>query len=284
MRKRRRTKKKHSFHRLVSAAAVGVATVMTMNVLSSGQARWLFTAAEAAVTAPGSEPDRSLWTSVDAKEQLIDELIFEYESAKCAGDEAKIAFARQFAAKLERIEPDDNSDPQKAAFIYKVYSRALAARDSISKADLFERDLESVVAVFTEFDRLKRSGVFCADGVREITSGVSLAVEGMSRFYSSKDAACLEGTLLARARDEFFASAIAAAAFLEERMDVLCEEVSPEQYVVYRYAIGGGWEEHALPEWFSMNVLSWHAHIVRRQAAMDMFNEIDTLTGKNFIN
>ncbi len=283
MRKRRRTRKKHSFHRIVSAAAVGVATAMTMNVLPSPQGGWLFTSASAAVTEE-AEPDRSLWTSMSTKEQLTEELIFDYERAKCGGDEAKIAFARQFAARIEKLSLSQTDDLEKSALVYKINSQAMMARDTISSADVFARDLDDVVAVFEEFDRLKRSGVFCANDVREITARLPIAIEGMSRFYSSPAAKCLEGTLLARGRDEFFASALAAAAFLEERMDVLCEEVSPEQYVVYRYAIGGGWEEHALPPWFSMDVLSWHAHLVRRQAANTMFEEIDKLLGKNFIN
>lgn len=283
MRKRRRTRKKHSFHRIVSAAAVGVATAMTMNVLPSPGGRWLFTAASAAVTQE-AEPDRSLWTSVDTKAQLIEQLIFDYELAKEGGDEAKIAFVRHFAARLESLGLSQTDDLEKSALVYKINSQAVAARDAISKADAFARDLDDAVAVFEEFDRLKRSGVFCANDVREITGCLPLAIERLSRFYSSSEAKCLEGTLLARGRDEFFASALSAAAFLEERMDVLCEEVAPEQYVVYRYAIGGGWEEHALPEWFSMRVLAWHAHIVRRQAAMTMFSEIDKLLGNNFIN
>ncbi len=284
MRKRRRTKKKHHFHRTVSAAAVGIATVMTMNVVSAPrQARWLFAAAEAGGTR-GAEPDRSLWTSTDARDKLIEELIFDYECAKCGADEAKIVFARQFAARLESAGLTRADNVETGALLYKINSQAIKARDTIAAADVFARDLNDVVAVFEEFDRLKRSGVFCANDVREITGNLPLAVEGMSRFYSSSAAECLEGTLLARGRDEFFASAFAAAAFLEERMDVLCQEVSPQQYVVYRYAIGGGWEEHALPPWFSMDVLSWHAHLVRRQAAMTMFEEIDKLFENNFIN
>ncbi|NLT39652.1 MAG: hypothetical protein GXX89_04200, partial [Clostridiales bacterium] len=90
-------------------------------------------------------------------------------------------------------------------------------------------------------------------------------------FFTLEEAGSLAGTQFEVNRAELFSQARSAAEFLIERMDTLSGEVGDDQNIVFRYALGGGWDLERTPGWLVTDSLKNLADLVRKDAVSGLF-------------
>jgi hypothetical protein len=280
MRKRKRRWPRAAGKKLVSLAAVGVATAAMMGMLPRWEANGFFVETAQALTQEGDDSALQQEGGEPAAETDPDKLallrawegiLFDFYRVSREGTTEKVAFVRELLIRLESLSGYDFDGFEETDLVHEFYAAASAAQDILDRAAAFEESSRLMCSVFAELDRIKNGGVFTRGGVVEFAEQVLRATEETENFFTLEEAGSLAGTQFEVNRAELFSQARSAAEFLIERMDTLSGEVGDDQNIVFRYALGGGWDLERTPGWLVTDSLKNLADLVRKDAVSGLF-------------
>ena len=200
-------------------------------------------------------------------------ILMDYAEAKRGDMAQREQFCRGATARIEALSKFDLGSYFGRENIYRLYAAVSLAEDKLEAAGEFEEALTCVCSVFDRLEHIKEGGVFTRQSMQELSQAVLEGCTVAESYLLTADSKPIRETLVARNSRELVQEAAEAAQFLSERMDALEGKVTEEEYVVYRYALGGGWEEHKKPEWLHTEVLDKLCLIVREEAIHPVFRD-----------
>lgn len=242
MRKRRKAALAAMGKKLVSALCVAAVSLLAVGFMPAEEVP----EAPPPVTEEAEDEHRGLGDGpIDPITPELEAVLLDF--ARAAGGEDREAFARELPARLEALAKFDLKHYPGAETVYRLYSAAVKANERLAAVSVFEDNMETLSSVFTELDRIREGCVFTRAAEYELSESVKGAAEYIRPWLLTGDGMLLSETLIYKNADSILSASLAAADFLKGRMDALSGEVGMEQYIVYRYALGGGWEKNNRP-------------------------------------
>jgi len=268
-RKVNKRKKKAVYKKLISGTAVAAAAFVTVGFMPVDRDYAPPQPVQQQEQEPHERSDMAeLYDPITPQWEAI---LMDYAEAKCGTLELREQFCRGAMVRIEALAQYDLHAYFGSANIYRLYAAVSLAEDRLAAADAFQTALTEVCSVFDELEHIKQGGVFTRQSMKELSDRVLEGCAVVEQYFLTADSRPLEETLVCRHKEELLEQASSAAVFLSRRMDALEGKVDMEEYIVYRYALGGGWEEHQKPEWLHTDVLDKLCQIVKEAALRPVF-------------